>query len=76
MSIVLNRPKVTGRHRLGRPGLIPLSALVTIRRRSIFALWFRSGKHRYSAIPAGQPTRLTPAVTARAVDNELELAAA
>jgi len=76
VSIVLHRPRVTGRHRLGRPGLIPLSALVTIRRRSIFTSWFRSGKHRYNAMPGGQPARLTPAAKARTRDNELELAAA
>jgi len=77
VSIVLHRPKVTGRHRRGRPGLIPVSALVTVRRRGFFASWFRSGKHRYAATPVtGQPTRLSPAVTTRTTDNELELAAA
>jgi hypothetical protein len=55
-----------------------LSALVTIRRRSIFTSWFRSGKHRHNQIPAARqaPARPTPAVTARTADIELELAAA
>jgi hypothetical protein len=72
MSIVLHRPRVTGRHRLGRPGLIPLSALVTIRRRSFFTSWFRPGRHRYTGIPAVQNR---PATT-RAPKHDLELAAA
>jgi hypothetical protein len=77
VSIVLHRPKVTGRHRLGRPGLIPLTALVSIRRRNVFTAWFRRGKHRHQAIPVvGQPARLAPVVASRTSDNELELAAA
>ncbi len=34
-----------GRHRLGRPGLIPVGVLATVVRRGFFA-WFRAGKHR------------------------------
>ncbi|MEP6562817.1 MAG: hypothetical protein ABJD68_17290 [Nakamurella sp.] len=78
MTTILHRPRVIGRHRLGRPGLVPLSALVTIRRRSFFTSWFRSGKHRHGVIPASKQaaTPFTLAVPAQAQGDVLELAAA
>ena len=38
-------PLEGGRHRLGRPGLIPVGVLATVLRRGLFS-WFRPGKHR------------------------------
>ncbi len=35
-----------GRHRLGLPGLIPVTALVRVVRRGLFASWLRPGRHR------------------------------
>ncbi len=41
-----------GRHRLGRPGLVPVHALgILVRRR--FLSWFRVGRHRWTAPHAG-----------------------
>jgi len=46
---------VAGRHRLGIPGLIPVTALVTVARRRFFLAWFRPGKHRRADYrPSGQ----------------------
>ena len=49
MTTTLIRMPVGGRHRLGRPGLIPVTALVTVVRRRFLTAWFRSGKHRRPA---------------------------
>ncbi len=62
MSTVLTRPEQTerkpvGRHRLDRPGLIPVAALVTITRRGFFRSLFRSGRHRAAASPAARRVR-------------------
>ena len=59
MSTVLTRPertaqRLTGRHRLGRPGLIPVTALVTVVRHGFFRTLFGSGRHRAAALPAMQ----------------------
>lgn len=35
-----------GRHRLGGPGRVPVSALVRVVRRNLFVAWFKPGKHR------------------------------
>ena len=69
MSTVLTRPErtertLTGRHRLGRPGLIPVAALVTVVRRGFFRTLFGSGRHRAAAQPAvrrGQRRSSVPA---------------
>lgn len=53
-------PLEGGRHRLGRPGLIPVGMLATVVRRG-FLSWFRPGKHRR------QVTRVAAARTARPV---------
>lgn len=66
MTIVLTRPRSVaatgGRHRLGRPGLIPVTALVQVVRRGLLRSWLRPGRHcapvqrvsrqRRSGIPA------------------------
>jgi hypothetical protein len=52
VSIVMNRTRPTGRHRLGRPGLIPVSALVTVVRRGFLRSWWRPARHRYVESPA------------------------
>jgi len=52
VSIVMNRTRPTGRHRLGRPGLIPVSALVTVVRRGFIRSWWRPARHRYVESPA------------------------
>ena len=62
MSTVLTRPErtertLTGRNRLGRPGLIPVTALVTVVRRGFFRSLFWSGRHRAAAMPAGRRVR-------------------
>jgi len=59
MSILMTRTPPTGRHRLGRPGLIPVTALVTVVRRGFFAAWFRPARHRspVAATPSGQRGR-------------------
>jgi hypothetical protein len=59
MSILMTRTRPTGRHRLGRPGLIPVTALVTVVRRGFFAALFRPAKHRgpVRAAPSGQRGR-------------------
>ncbi len=36
----------------GRPGLIPVSALVTVVRRGFFRSWWRPARHRYVESPA------------------------
>ena len=69
MSTVLTRPErtdrqLTGRHRLGRPGLIPVTALVTIARRGFFRSLFRSGRHRAAALPAARRVRARVPVSA------------
>jgi hypothetical protein len=46
VTTTLIRMPVAGRHRLGSPGLIPVTALVTVVRRRFFLAWFRPGKHR------------------------------
>ncbi|HYO01539.1 MAG TPA: hypothetical protein VET27_06475 [Mycobacterium sp.] len=46
MTTTLIRMPVAGRHRLGSPGLIPVTALVTVVRRRFFLAWFRPGRHR------------------------------
>lgn len=66
MSTVLTRPErtvrqLTGRHRLGRPGLIPTTALVTVVRRGFFVSWLRRGRHRWVASTAAA----TPASMAK-----------
>ncbi len=59
MSILMTRTRPTGRHRLGRPGLIPVTALVTVVRRGFFAAWFRPARHR-------SPVAARPAASAAA----------
>jgi len=54
VSIVMNRTRPTGRHRLGRPGLIPVSALVTVVRRGFLRSWWRPARHRYVESPAAR----------------------
>ena len=49
MTIVMNRVRPAGRHRLGRPGLIPVTALTTVLRRGFIRAWFRPGRHRSPA---------------------------
>jgi hypothetical protein len=44
---------VRGRHRSGRPGLVPVTSFVAVVRRGLFASWRRPGRHR--RLPAGQP---------------------
>lgn len=36
----------TGRHRLGLPGLIPVTTLARVVRRGLLASWLRRGRHR------------------------------
>ncbi len=38
-----------GRHRWGAPGLIHVSAFVTVRRRRSFMFWRTGGQHRFRA---------------------------
>ena len=70
VSIVMTRTRPTGRHRLGRPGLIPVTALVTVVRRGFFAALFRSGRHRGPVAPrraaARPPGRSRRGLTAAA----------
>ena len=55
MTTTLIRMPVAGRHRLGIPGLIPVTAMVTVARRRFFLAWFRPGKHRRADYrPSGQ----------------------
>ena len=62
MTTTLIRMPVAGRHRLGSPGLIPVTALVTVIRRGFFLAWFRPGKHRQVDYrPAGRRTPQTAA---------------
>jgi hypothetical protein len=35
-----------GRHRRGTPGLIPVTAFVTVVRRGLLSSWLRHGRHR------------------------------
>ncbi len=65
MSTVLTRPgrterRLTGRHRLGRPGLVPVTALITVVRRGFFGSWLRRGRHRWTAeaVAVSTPTKL------------------
>ncbi|WP_420121444.1 hypothetical protein [Nakamurella sp.] len=49
MTITLTRPTSTGtagRHRLGRPGLIPASTLVVVVRRGWLSHLLRPARHR------------------------------
>lgn len=39
---------IGGRHRRGRPGLIPVTTLAVVVRRGLLT-WFRPGKHRRAA---------------------------
>jgi len=69
MSTVLTRPErtertLTGRHRLGRPGLIPVTALVTFTRRGFFRSLFRIGRHRAATLPAARRVRDRPPMPA------------
>jgi hypothetical protein len=52
ISITLAAAPTVGRHRLGRPGLVPLSALGILVRRGLLS-WFRVGRHRWTAPRAG-----------------------
>lgn len=81
MSTVLTRPertarKLTGRHRLGRPGLVPVTALLTVVRRGFFSSWLRRGRHRWTAtaIAAPAPPKLPTPAAAR--DSALQYPAA
>lgn len=60
MSILMTRTRPSGRHRLGRPGLIPVTALITVARRGLIRSWFRPARHRRSAVatPSEQPVRI------------------
>ena len=60
MSITLTRMPVGGRHRLGRPGLIPVTALLTVVRRGLFASWLRPGRHRGAASPGNRHVTRPP----------------
>jgi hypothetical protein len=51
VTIVLTRPRMTGRHRLGQPGLVPVTAMMKVLRRGFFSSWLRPGRHRGSAAP-------------------------
>ena len=65
MSITLTRMPFGGRHRLGRPGLIPATALLTVVRRGLFASWLRPGGHRRAGLsrpPARHAPTAVPAV--------------
>jgi len=47
----MNRVRPAGRHRLGRPGLIPVTVLVTVVRRGWIRSWFRPGRHHGPTAP-------------------------
>ena len=57
MSSTFSAPRGSGRHRAGRPGLIPVTAFVSVVRRGFFAAFFRPGRHRFEH-PA-TPQRVT-----------------
>jgi hypothetical protein len=67
MRSALNTTLVRGRHRLGNPGLVSVTALVAVPKVSFFSRLFRRGRHRavtglapVTALPlAPQPTRST-----------------
>jgi len=62
VTTTLIRMPVAGRHRLGSPGLVPVTALVTVVRRRFFLAWFRPGKHRRADYrPSGRRTPQTAA---------------
>lgn len=58
MSNTYAAPVGRGRHRLGRPGLVPATTFVALVRRGFFAALFHHGKHRfeYPATPVLVPT--------------------
>ena len=51
-STTLSR-RSEGRHRLGLPGLVPVSTFVEVTRPSFFTRWFRRGRHRSVGAAAG-----------------------
>lgn len=58
---------IRGRHRLGRPGLVSVTAFVTVVRRGLFQSWRIPGRHRRvhtvdpQWVPA--PVPVSPAVS-------------
>ncbi|MET3805146.1 hypothetical protein ABIB25_002146 [Nakamurella sp. UYEF19] len=50
-----------GRHRLGRPGLVPIGFFAAVAYRSLFASWRRAGKHRPYIAPRPMATVPAPA---------------
>jgi len=51
----MTRPRLGGRHRLGRPGLIAATVLVTVPRRGFFRSWFRPARHHRAAPRVSRP---------------------
>ncbi len=53
MTITLTRPATVaqdgGRHRLGRPGLVPVTSLIAVAYRSWLSHWLRPGRHHRAA---------------------------
>jgi hypothetical protein len=54
-----------GRHRLGRPGLVHVTAFVTVLRRGLFESWRIPGRHRRTAVlPDRLPSSPAPGASA------------
>jgi hypothetical protein len=55
-------PLMRGRHRLGRPGLVHVTAFVAVVRRGLFESWRVPGRHRRSSREQiREPLRAVPA---------------
>ena len=65
MTSTLAAPVNRGRHRLGRPGSVPVGNFVQVIYRGLFLSWRLPSRHRRAVTPRPTPTR-TP-VPAHAV---------
>ena len=61
MTATLAAPVRRGRHRFGRPGLVPVASFVTVVYRGLFVSWRRPGRHQPYIAPARATAAPTPA---------------
>ena len=65
MTSTTAAPTARGRHRLGRPGRVPVGSFVQVVYRGLFLSWRTPGRHRRLDLP--QPASTRARVPAHAV---------
>ena len=75
MRSASNTTLVRGRHRLGLPGLVPVTSFVEVVRRNFFVRMFRTGRHRHTA-PVGATVTVLPTAPTTGTVRATELTAA